>query len=138
LKRIEAILGDAKDKDLEAQVKVYCQHLRKSLTLPCEVTGIEDFRWEEPYVIGDWSEQEWHRLRRDQPSYEDQYDLLEIDTGVYSEWMMFRGDDIGARVKRKSDGKEFWLGLAELKAVKRKSPNARLIHDYAVFLVNSR
>jgi hypothetical protein len=137
-KRISAILGDAEDQDFKEAVRVFFEHLRKSLELPCEVTGSEDFRWEEPYVIGNWSQKEWHRLRRDQPSYEDVYDLLELDVDVFSEWMMFRGDDIGARVKRKSDGKEFWLGLAELKATKRKSPNARLLDDYAVFLVNSR
>jgi hypothetical protein len=137
-KRISAILGDAENKTLNEAVAVFYEHLRKSLKLPCEVTGTEDFRWEEGYVMGWAPEKEWNRLRRTQPSYEDHYDLLEIELGVFSEWMMFSGDDIGARVKRKSDGKEFWLGLAELKAIKRNSPNGRLLHDYAVFLVNSR
>ena len=51
---------------------------------------------------------------------------------------MFGGEDIGAHVRRKSDGKEFWLGLAELKAVDKKSANHQLLDDYAVWFVNNR
>src|SRR5439155_20756979 len=73
---------------------------------------------------------EYKRLRKHQPSYQDKYDLLAIEKGVFSEWMLFRGYDIGAHVRRKSDGKEFWLGLAELKAVAPKSPAAQMLHDF--------
>ena len=45
---------------------------------------------------------------------------------------------IVARVRRKSDGKEFDLGLAELQVTDKKSPNFRLVDDYAVWLVNNR
>jgi hypothetical protein len=41
-------------------------------------------------------------------------------------------------VRRKSDGKEFTLALAELKAVEKRSPSYRLLDDYEVFFVNSR
>src|SRR5437764_181868 len=51
-RRIDAILGDSMERGLEAAVEVYFQHLRNALVLPCEVTGSEDFRWEEYYVIG--------------------------------------------------------------------------------------
>jgi hypothetical protein len=57
---------------------------------------------------------------------------------VVSEWMLFAGDDIAAHVRRKSDGKEFVLGLAELSAVDKSSSNYRHLNDYAVFLVNYR
>jgi hypothetical protein len=52
--------------------------------------------------------------------------------------MMFYGEDLAAHVRRKPDGKEFYLGLAELKAVTRKSKNYQLLHDYAVWFVNNR
>jgi hypothetical protein len=55
-----------------------------------------------------------------------------------SEWMMFGGEDIAAHVRRKSDGKEFGLGLAELEAVNKKSRNYQLLDDYAVWFVNNR
>ncbi len=51
--------------------------------------------------------------------------------------MMF-DEDIVAHVRRKGDGKEFDLGLAELRATDKKSSNFQLIDDYAVWLVNNR
>ena len=137
-KRIEAVVGNGETSTFEDQLGAYYQYLLRSLKLPCEVTGIEDFRWEERYVLGVGSRAEYERLRKDRPSYQDKYDLIAIEKGVVSEWMLFHGDDIGAHVRRKSDGKEFWLGLAELKAVGRKSPAAQMLHDFAVFFVNSR
>lgn len=50
----------------------------------------------------------------------------------------FGGEDIAARVRRKSDGKEFYLGLAELKAIDKRSPSNQLLDDYAVFFTNYR
>jgi hypothetical protein len=37
--------------------------------------------------------------------------------------MMFYGEDLAGRVRRKSDGKESYLGLAEIKAIDKKSVN---------------
>jgi hypothetical protein len=136
--RIDAILGDSMKRGLEAAVEVYFEYLRKNLILPCEVTGTEDFRWEEYYVIGPGNKREYERLRQHQPSYVDHYQLLGIDLNEISEWMLFGGDDIAAHVKRISDNKEFTLGLAELKCVDKLSPNFQLLDDYAVFLVNYR
>ena len=137
-KRIEAIVGDDEDAEFEDQRDAFFEHLKKSLELPCEVTGIEDFRWEERYVMGCDDPEEYQRLKKECPSYQDKYDLLAIEQDIYSEWMLFHDDDIGAYVRRKSDKKEFWLGLAELKAVTKNSKNGKLLHDFSVFLVNSR
>jgi len=136
-KRWEAILGNSPEGTQEEAIAAYFTHLKANLKLPCEVKGTEDFRWEEPYVIGGWSQEEYKRLKKTQPSYSDKYDLLDIEQSVYSEWMMF-SEDINAHVRRKSDGKEFDLGLAELRATDKKSPNFLLIDDYAVWLVNNR
>lgn len=137
MKRWDAILGDAAEGTQEDGLKVFLEQLKANLQFPCEVTGIEDFRWEEPYVLGGWSQQEYKRLKKTQPSYTDKYDLLDIDRDEWSEWMMFE-EDIVAHVRRKSDGKEFYLGLAELRATSKKSPNFQLLDDYSVWLVNSR
>jgi hypothetical protein len=136
--RIEAILGESAERDFTEAVGIFYDHLRRNLALPCEVTGTEDFRWEERYVLGPGDPKEYARLRKSRPSYQDHYDLLEIENGPVSEWMLFAGEDIAARVRRKSDGKEFVLGLAELKPVRKRSPNYRLLDDYAVFFVNYR
>jgi len=136
MKRCEAIIGDTVETQKEA-IEAFFQHLKANLQLPCEVAGTEDFRWEEPYVIGGWSQQEYKRLKKTQPSYTDKFELLDIEQGWRSEWMMFE-EDIIAKVRRKNDGNEFDLGLAELRATDEKSPSFQLIDDYAVWLVNSR
>ena len=134
--RVEAILGD-RELDCGEVLDVLFAHLQANLHLPSEVTGVEDFRWEEPYVFGGWSPQEYKRLKQTQPSYEDRYELLGIDREACSEWMMF-DEDIAAHVRRISDGKEFILGLAELKATQKDLPDHQLLDDYAVWFVNNR
>ena len=136
--RIEAILGKGDCGTFDDALDRFYQSLSSTLELPCEVTGTEDFNWEEPYVFGAWDPEEYKRLRESQPSYEDRYDLLSIEKGVFSEWMLFGGEDLGARVRRRSDGKEFILGLAELMVVNKRSANFQLLEDYAVWFVNSR
>jgi hypothetical protein len=136
--RINALLGASRKRGFHAQVRAFFEHLRRSLTLPCEVTGIEDFRWEERYVLGAGNQREYARLRKERPSYRDDYELLEIELDGHSEWMLWPGEDIAARVRRKSDGREFTLGLAELKAKDENSPTYDLLHDYSVFFVNYR
>jgi hypothetical protein len=60
---------------------------------------------------------------------------LDIVRDGESEWVMFYGEDIGACVRRILDGKEFVLGLAELKAVDKKAKNHERLDDYAVWFV---
>ena len=89
-------------------------------------------------MIGPGDPKEHERLRKNQPSYRDVFELLAIEDDVVSEWMMFRGEDVAGHVRRRSDGKEFHLGLAEIKAVDKKSKNYQLLDDYSVWLVNNR
>ena len=77
-------------------------------------------------------------IEASQPSYRDRYELLRIEREVDSEWMLFRGEDIAAHVRRKSDDTTFCLGLSELKAVGRRSRNYQLLDDYTVWFVNNR
>jgi hypothetical protein len=136
--RIDAIVGDNAERDFAEALSIFYTHLRQHLVLPCDVTGTEDFRWEERYMLGPGDPKEYARLKKSQPSYRDHYELLKIEQDVVSEWMLFAGDDIAAHVRRKSDGKEFVLGLAELRSVDKSSSNHRHLNDYAVFLVNYR
>ena len=69
--------------------------------------------------------------------WDEPYELLNIGQDEWSEWMMF-DEDIIAHVQRKSDGREFHLGLAELRVIGKKSSNFQLVDDYAVWLVNNR
>ena len=51
---------------------------------------------------------------------------------------MFSGEDLAARVRRKSDDKEFYLGLAEIEAIERDTLNYQLLDDYSVWFVNNK
>ena len=104
----------------------------QNLTLPCEVTGSEDFPWEEYYIIGGGSKKEHNKLRKTKPSYLDTYELLKVVYTVegYSELMV--------AVKRTSDKKKFTLPLADLEVSDGNSQNYRLIDDYAFWYVNWR
>jgi hypothetical protein len=136
-KRIAEILG-REALDFDEAVVVFYDYLKANLLLPCEVTGIEDFRWEEIYVFGPGNKEEYEHLKKTQPSYTDHYELLDIVREAQSEWIMFWEEDIGAEVRRISDGKKFLLGLSELKAVDRNSKNSKLLDDYCVWFVNNR
>jgi hypothetical protein len=136
--RIETIIGDDDEISFDDCVDIFFNHLKASLHLPCDVTGIEDFRWEERYVIGPGNPKEYERLRKNQPSYKDIFELLSIERDIISEWMLYGSEDLAGRVRRKSDGKEFYLGLAEIKAIDKKSVNYQLLDDYSVWFVNNR
>jgi hypothetical protein len=105
--------------------------------LPCQVTGVEDFRWEEFYVHGPGNKKEYEQLKKTQPSYTDIYELLEIVLPVRSLWQISYEDELGAKVRRVSDKKKFLLALSELKATDKQSNNYQLLDDYSVWFVNS-
>lgn len=134
--RVRAVVGDD-PLDRNEVLQRWHSHLNAELTLPCDVAGIEDFRWEEFYVLGPGSPEEYDTLRRDRPSYTDVFELISVGRSGGSEWSLSY-EDLTAHVRRKSDGKEFALGLAELKTVKRTAPNSQLLNDYSVWFVNSR
>jgi hypothetical protein len=134
-RRIDQILGG--DDDPAEAAQLWLQYLHDHLTLPCDVTGVEDFQWEEPYVLGMGNLDEYQRLCRRQPSYTDLFTLEGIDADAAdSEWALHR-DDLGARVRRKSDGRPFLLGLSELTAIDHER-NAELLQDFSVWHANYR
>lgn len=133
-RRITEVVGDEEGERATAR---WLAHLQASLTLPCEVTGSEDFRWEEPYVLGGYSPRDYQRLKKTQPSFRDTFVLESLKLEADSEWSMSL-EDIGAEVTRKADGLGFVLGLSELRAVDKKSKNAQLLEDYASWMTNYR
>ena len=137
-KRIIDILGDIEQLDFDETIDIFYEYLKTNLSLPCEVTGIEDFRWEEFYVFGPSNKKEYEQLKKTQPSYTDSYELFEIIRNAESLWAMCHEEDIGACVRRISDDKKFLLGLSELEATDKRSKNHQLLDDYSVWFVNNR
>jgi hypothetical protein len=135
--RIDMIFGtqDVPDVDTET-LERYLDHLQQHLALPCQLTGIEDFDWEEYYVIGPGSKAEYERLRKTRPSYMDTYmdtyELLRFEEEVDPD------EGILVHVRRVSDKRTFLLPLANLEATQKQSPQYQLLDDYAVWFVNWR
>ncbi|MBU4186466.1 MAG: hypothetical protein KKI12_00380 [Proteobacteria bacterium] len=51
--RVKEILGKDCKRSSQNAIR-YLTYLKKTVKTPCLLTGIEDFLWEEPYMIGGW------------------------------------------------------------------------------------
>jgi hypothetical protein len=119
-----------KAKRSPVAARKYLEYLKNNIQLPCQLTGLEDFLWEERYVFGFGDEEEYEELKKTNPSYTDTFELIdfkELDAG---------DDEIIVKVKRQKDGKKFYIGLDWLKAIDKSSTNFQLINDYASWHTN--
>ena len=135
--RIAQIIADGDVDNEEKQEKStetiakYLHYLKENIEFPCIVTGIEDFPWEEKYVFGYGNKKEYEKLKKENPSYKDKFEILDfIEDEDYNDEQIF------VSTKRLSDQKEFILELDYLKAVDKKSKNYQLLDDYSVWYVN--
>ncbi|MBI4599047.1 hypothetical protein HY734_02520 [Candidatus Uhrbacteria bacterium] len=130
-KRIALIfeLNEAPEANMETLLG-YRNFLEKRLVLPVRVTGIEDFDWEEFYVLGPGDKDEYDELKKIQPSYNDVFEM----TGLKGEIDDLRG--ILVNVRRLSDRKTFVLPLADLETVEKSTEASAIVHDYVVWYVN--
>lgn len=113
----------------------YFEYLKVRLACPCMLTGIESIRffgWEERFEFGYGSKAEYERLRRQEGSYKDKYELREFDAVVDEKW------DILVKVQRIPYRKRFEIPLSQLQAVDKSSGNYQLLNDYTVWYVNWR
>ena len=103
-RQIHAILGDDRERSMH-NAERYRDYLAEHLSLPILVTGTEDFPWEEPYIIGGWDKDEYEELKKSNPSYTDDFELLSLEPPN-------RYEDVMAKVRRLSDGKQFEIGVS--------------------------
>jgi hypothetical protein len=132
-KRIIAILGTKQLDVTRKTLSTYLKYLKNHVEIPCQLTGIEDFEWEERYVFGFGSKKEYEELKKTQPSYKDKFHLIKFVDEIDDEY-----DGIFVHVQRLSDKKKFVLSLADLKSTDRKSRNYQLLDDHSVWFVNNR
>ncbi len=132
-KRIIVILGTKKLDVTRKTLSTYLKYLKNHVETPCQLTGIEDFEWEEAYVFGFGSKREYQKLKKTQPSYTDKFNLIDFIEDIDDEY-----DGIFVNVQRLSDKKQFIVPLADLKSTDRKSKNYQLLDDYSVWFVNNR
>ncbi len=60
--RIHAVRGDDNERTAK-NARRYFVHLKKQISLPLCVTGIEDFPWEKPYMLGGWDRRPYFSAR---------------------------------------------------------------------------
>jgi hypothetical protein len=131
-KRIEAVFQD-KTEDLSKRMEtiiIYKEYLDQNLSYPIELTGIEDFSWEEYYLLGPGSQKEYEKLKKSNPSYLDTF-ILEKISEQYDDY-----DGLIVNVIRVTDNKQFQIPLSELKSTNKRSKNYKLLDDYSVWIVN--
>lgn len=111
-------------------IEIYKNYLMEKLTFPVKLTGIDDFEWEEFYVLGPGDEDEYEELKKTRPSYKDIFSMSKIDD--------YYDEDYGllAKVTRIRDKKRFQIPLADLETVDKKTKEFQLLDDYSVWFVN--
>jgi hypothetical protein len=131
-KRIELIFND-RFNDISRRLETleyYKSYLEENLSFPVRLTGIEDFDWEEYYLLGPGDKREYEQLKLTQPSYKDIFSMSRIDSDYDEAYGLF------AKVTRLSDKKRFQLPLMDLKAVDKNSKEWELLDDYSVWFIN--
>ena len=103
--------------------------LQENFDFPFEITGIEDFNWEEYYIFGSGDPEIYNELKKNQPSYKDIFNAIRVKNNIYSEWVI-ESKDFLVEAQRNSDGKIFYLGLSEIKLVNQNTKNQHLLNNY--------
>lgn len=131
-KRIKIVFHNKTEDCLKRMetIGIYKEYLVHQLSYPLELTGIEDFNWEEFYVFGPGNPKEYEKLKKTNPSFTDSFNLIKIDE-LYDEYY-----GLIAIVKRNSDNKKFKIPLADLKATNKRLKNYKLLDDYSVWFIN--
>ena len=132
-KRIAAIFGMDDVLKVSAETLIiFLKYIKDNIDITCEISGIEDFEWEEYYMIGPGSKKEHEKLRKTRPSFMDTYKIFGFDD--------VPDDDYGILVnlRRTTDKKKFSLPLADMEATDKNHPSYTLLDDYSVWFVNWR
>lgn len=129
IKKVFHLRKEKIDKNIDT-LTIYLEFINNNLDYPVKLTGIEDFIWEEFYVLGPGKAKEYEIFKKTNPSYTDIFNLESIDDEF--------DDHLGliANVKRDSDNKTFQIPLADLKGTEIDSKNYQILDDYSVWCVN--
>jgi hypothetical protein len=129
-RRISEILKSKDESVSKKNQKIFLGYLKNNFQVPCILTGMEDFDWEEPYLFGGWSKTEYEKLKLTKPSYTDKFGFISFIDEIF-DWK-----GIFIKAKRLSDNKMFDLPIWDLKVVNKKSSNYLLISDYSSWMTN--
>lgn len=131
-RRIATILSTDDLLMTEEKQNVYFDYLQKNIQKRIILTGMEDFPWEEKYLLGGWSKKEYEELKKTQPSYTDKFEFIELLEDIDEVYGLL------AKVKRVTDKKQFVLPLWDLECIDKNSKTYELISDYSFWMTNYR
>ena len=130
-KRIAKALGAREVPEVdEGNLLKYRKYLLEQIDKGTVLTGREDFPWEEQYVFASGSRVEYERLKKENPSYKDDYKFIGISEKEIEE------NDLVAQIERLSDKKCFEIGLSWLTTKKKKGKGFQALDDFATWVVN--
>lgn len=130
-KRIAKALGAQEVPGVdEGNLLKYRKYLLEQMDKGTVLTGREDFPWEEKYLIVPGNRAEYERLKKENPSYKDDYKLIDISEEEIEE------NDLVAQVERLSDKKCFTIGLSWLTTKNKQSKDFQPLDDFATWVVN--
>lgn len=128
--KIRQLLGSKSINISLGNVIKYLDYIKQNIQLPCFVTGVEEFEWEEEYTMGSGSKKEYTKLKKTQPSHTDRFRINRLEDLFVEE------DRIFVEVQRLSDRQKFILPLADLESVDVISHNQKLLDDYYLWFSN--
>ena len=132
-KRIASIFGmDEVPEVRDETLRVYLNYIKDNIDTSCEITGIEDFEWEEYYIIGPGSKRQHEKLRKTRPSFMDTYKIAGFDDEPEEHY------GILINLRRISDRKQFTLPLADLEVTDKNNHSYQILDDFSVWFVNWR
>ncbi|MBI5412044.1 hypothetical protein HZA43_02600 [Candidatus Peregrinibacteria bacterium] len=135
IQRVKKILGSDEEPIVNKKtLKIYLEYLKKNITLPCCLTGIEDFLWEEFYVLGPGDRDEYEQMKKTRASYTDVFRLVNFQDYISEDF----GILVGIKRILGVNQRHFILGLEWLKCTEKNSKNYQLIDDYSVWFCNYR
>lgn len=130
-KNIMEIFGRKESPEVtKERLLLYKNYLLDNLDADAILTGREDFPWEEFYIFGPGDSDEYEELKKERPSYTDEYKLIGISN------QEVHGKDLIAKTRRLSDEKIFEIGLSWLSAKNKKNKDYQLLDDFATWVVN--
>ena len=131
-KRISEILNTSVPSVNLRNLKTYYKHIKGNLPKGIILTPAESFTWEEPYIFGDWSEVEYEKLKKTQPSSSDEYKFIKLEDDIHDEMGLM------LKVKRITDNKMFHIPLWDLEVADENSDYYLLVSDYSSWMTNNQ
>lgn len=127
-KHLKAALGEDVRRSAHNTLK-WLNYIQNQVTLPSKVSGIEEFSWEEPYIMGGWDPKEYEELKKTNPSYSDMYDLVKV-------YLPEGNDTLIAEIVRISDQSKFHMRLCFLEGCSGDKGVDSIIDTYAYWHYN--